>query len=558
MTPTTCCGPTGSASFPAPRAASMVHRSAPPETARQTAVLEHQAALVQALCRPGGFPHPAPDIRHLETHISHVLLTGTYAYKIKKPVNLGFLDFSTLERRRHYCREEVRLNRRLAAELYCGVVPIAGPSDAPLLDGPGPALEYAVKMREFPQNQLWDQLLAAGQLAPRHIDALARRIAAFHAGCAVAAPNAAWGTPESVLQAAEENFPPLLAGLPDPALRQAALELQRWNAEQHRRLTPLFQRRRQQGRVRECHGDLHLANIVLHQGEPTAFDCIEFSDALRWIDVASEVAFLVMDLAHRGRDDLGRRFLNGYLEASGDIGGLPGLRYYCVYRALVRAKVAAIRAAQPGTGRQPKITEECAAYLDLAQHFAASPRPALIITHGAAGCGKTTFTGVLLEALDGIRLRSDVERKRLHGLGPEARSGSGMAQGIYGEQATRRLYQTLRDQARVILDAGWTAIVDATCLFRWQRELFRSLAQDMRMPFLILDFPADPALLRERVARRHAAGTDASEADLAVLARQLARREPLQPAEQGQALAVTAADKADLPAVIQQLTTRFS
>ena len=303
-------------------------------------VATDQSRLVEALARSGVLGGATPAGK-LETHISFVLLTGTYAYKIKKAVDFGFLDFTTLAARRFFCDEELRLNRRLAPELYLEVVPITGTVDAPVVGGPGPALEYAVKMREFPQNALASRLLAAGLLEPADIDSLAARVAEFHGGIAVAAADGAFGASDEILRLAQRNFEvlaPLLATSPE----QSELdELRAWTEREHAARRGAFLRRRQQGFVRECHGDLHLNNIARIDGEIVIFDGIEFNEAMRWIDVMSELAFTVMDLEDRGRADLAHRFLNAYLERTGDHAGLAVLPFYLAYRALVRAKIAA-------------------------------------------------------------------------------------------------------------------------------------------------------------------------------------------------------------------------
>jgi predicted kinase len=285
--------------------------------------------------------------------------------------------------------------------------------------------------------------------------------------------------------------------------------------------------------VRECHGDLHLGNIAVIEGCPTPFDCIEFNAALRWIDVMSEVAFLLMDLADHGRADLASRFLNAYLEVTGDYGGLEVLRYYQVYRALVRAKVNALRARQAQVSRAEKrrLARLVRDYLDLAAGYT-TPRPlALMITHGVSGSGKTSATQSLIECAGVVRIRSDVERKRLHGLAPLARSGSGMGRGIYTPEANVATYAHLERLARQILASGMPVVVDAAFLKRAEREAFRALAIDMGVPFVILGFTAPAELLAARVAARAASGRDASEAGVSVIARQLATREPLAPEE---------------------------
>ena len=494
---------------------------------------QDQARLVAALARPAPFGADCEGVTVLETHISYVLLTGRYAYKLKKAVDFGFLDFTTLSARRFFCEEELRLNRRLAPALYLDVVPITGSIDAPVVGGEGPALEYAVKMREFPQDELASRLLARGELAPADIDMLAAKVAQFHAAIEVAAAGAGFGAPEGILQRARDNCTAILPLLDDPAERAEIDALGAWTEREHIARRGALLRRVEQGFVRECHGDLHLGNIARIDGELTIFDCIEFNPALRWIDVMSEVAFTVMDLEDRGHADLGRRFLDAYLERGGDYGGLAVLHFYLVYRALVRAKIARLRAAQlaPGEARSAAIAEY-RGYVRLARDYAAASRPAIVIAHGLSGSGKTTLSQALLETLGAVRIRSDVERKRLHGLDARERNRRGIDRGLYRATATDATYQRLAKLTREIVAAGFVAIVDAAFLKRAQRELFRDLAGELRVAFVIVDFAASEATLRERVARRTAAGADASDADLAILGYQLHTQEPLAPEEE--------------------------
>jgi aminoglycoside phosphotransferase family enzyme len=303
--------------------------------------------LFAALLDPACYPHPVARVRVIETHISWVLLTGEYAYKIKKPVNLGFVDFTTPGQRRYYCEEELRLNRRLALGLYLEVVSIRGDPGAPRISGEGPVLDYAVKMREFPQDALASRRIAGGDFGAAEIDALAARVAEFHAGAPAAGPEGRFGTPDAVLSAALQNFEQMLPLVKTVTEVRTLRMLRQWTEREHGARRDAFERRRGEGFVRECHGDLHLGNITMIDGRPVPFDCIEFNDELRWIDVMSEVAFLAMDLEDRGRRDLAWRFLNRYLEATGDYAGIPVLRFYLVYRALVRAKVHLIRSRQP-------------------------------------------------------------------------------------------------------------------------------------------------------------------------------------------------------------------
>ncbi len=501
----------------------------PPDS---TDLARDQARLITSLRVPAVFGGECEHVTVLETHISYVLLTGKYAYKIKKSVNLGFLDFTTLPARRFYCEQELKLNRRLAPALYLDVVAITGTIDVPTLGGDGPALEYAVKMREFSQEALASVLLSRNELDAADIDVLAAKVAAFHAAIDVAAPDSEFGRPDTVLRIALNNFSqvrPLLAAAADRTELDA---LALWAEREHKARNAAFFERQRGGFIRECHGDLHLGNIARIDGEITIFDCIEFNDSMRWIDVMSEVAFTVMDLRDRGRGDLGQRFLNAYLEITGDYAGLSVLRFYLAYRAMVRAKVARMRAAQLGSGDARRaVLAEYHGYVVLAQAYAQPPRSAIVLTHGLAGSGKTTLSQALLEVLGAIRIRTDVERKRLYGYGPGERSSAGIDSGLYALDATEATYRHVRNLTSGVIAAGHVALVDAAFLRRGQRDLFRKLASELKVPFVIVTFTASEATLRERITRRAAEGHDASDADLAVLNHQLRTQETLEPDE---------------------------
>ncbi|MFH1604932.1 MAG: AAA family ATPase, partial [Pseudomonadota bacterium] len=374
--------------------------------------------LIAALRAPARYPHAVERVELLQTHISCVLLAGDYAYKIKKPVNLGFLDFSTLAARRFYCEEELRLNRRTAPALYLEVLAIGGSEAAPVLGGGGPAIEYALKMRRFAQDALLDHMARCGALAPRHVDALAQSLAAFHAGAARAGPQQSFGTPAHVLAPALQNFAQMQALAHAPKAVALLTRLRDWTLREHALLAGAFEARKRDGWVRECHGDLHLGNIALLDGVPTPFDALEFNPDLRWTDVMNDIAFLAMDLFDHGLPRLARRFLNANLEYTGDYAGVRVLRYYLVYRALVRAKVSCLRVQQPGIAAQEQNSaeHEVSRHLLLAERLAVSAQAALVIMHGLSGSGKTTIAQDLAQTLGAVRLRSDVERKRLHGL----------------------------------------------------------------------------------------------------------------------------------------------
>ncbi len=521
-------------------------------TADHRDVAGEQAALVAALRNPACYPHPAGLVEVIETHISYVLLSGAYAYKIKKAVALGFLDFSTLARRRFFCEEELRLNRRLAPELYLAVVAITGPPDVPHFAGNGEAIEYAVQMTRFPQEALLDRQLAAGCLSPNVIDQLADRLADFHERAERAPPDRQFGSPEAVWEPMAQNFAQLGDQLSGAAHRAQLADLEAWSRRRFSQLAELLATRLGDGWIRECHGDLHLGNIVTTGTGLRIFDCIEFDSGLRWIDVLNEIAFLTMDLAERGRADYGHRLLNRYLEAQGDYRGLPLLAFYTVYRALVRAKVAAIRASQENPADRLAELANCDQYLDCAVRAALPGKPRLLLMHGLAGSGKSWLAQQLLERVGALRIRSDVERKRLCGLPALARSDSAVGDGIYDAAATTATYDRLVELAGHILAAGYPVLVDAANLKVWQRTAFRDLAAARGVPFVIVACAAPEAVLQSRLASRQAAGGDASEADQAVLAFQMRAREAITPDEEACTLRIDTSGPfpEDLPAAL--------
>ena len=465
------------------------------------------------------------QVELIETHISSVILAGSYAYKLKKPLDLGFLDFSTPERRRFCCEEEVRLNSRLSENIYLGVADITGTLDQPRIAAGGPVIDHAVKMRRFKEGTLLSE--HPQRLSVALADKLARQIASFHASIGSKATLPPYGTPDQVLLPMQQNFDQIRS-LTAEYDEQISI-LQDWTREEFRRLEQRLGERRKQGYIRECHGDLHLGNIVLEGERLILFDGIEFNPGLRWIDTISELAFLLMDIEEKGLFPIARQVLNSYLEISGDYRGLDLLRFYQLYRAMVRAKVLAIRLHQSDLTEDEKMVlqKELTTYLDKAQQYTRSVRPSLLITHGFSGSGKTTVSNELLKRMSLIRVRSDVERKRLAGLGALAGSGSPPMGGIYTAGFSEKTYDYLRSLAESLLRAEYSVIVDAAFLKRSQRRLFTELAFRQCLPFLILDFQVPMQELRKRVTDRKRLGSDSSEADEEVLKLQIESHEHL-------------------------------
>ena len=423
------------------------------------------------------------------------------------------------------------------------------------------AIDWVVHMRRFADGALLAERAARGQLQATEIDALAREIAAFQAGAAVAAPASGYGEPAELARLAQDNFAPIGAVLGGGELAATLQRLQRRTQAESARLAPHMAARRAAGRVREGHGDLHLGNLLWLDGRARLFDAIEFDPRLRWIDTVCDLAFVFMDLHAHGLAPLAWRLLNAWLAHSGDFDALPRLAFDAVYRALVRAKVAALRCGQGAGGAGPAqgmgdahaegdapaagaagdaqaaARADVARYVRLAARLAAPRAPWLALTMGVSGSGKSSQTQALIEQRGLVRLRADVERKRLFGLAPDA-SSAGVPGGIYGEDVSERLFERLRAQAQAALAAGYPVLVDATFIRQARRAPFIALAEALGVPWRLLAFDAPPAVLRERVRQRQAAGGDASEADLAVLQSQLAQREPLAPDEARHALCI--------------------
>jgi len=498
--------------------------------------ISDQATLVGNLFRSFQQRYDARNVDLLETHISYVLLDGEHAYKIKKAVKLDFLDFSTLERRHYYCLEELRLNQRYAPHLYLGLVAIGGSVQCPLIETSEPAIEYAVKMREFPQSLLGGNLLASGELHVNHIDQLATTLAAFHNSCQKASANSACGSGDLILQTARDNFREIRVLLTDAADIADLVQIEQWTDAEFSAQAATLGGRKADGFVRECHGDLHLGNLALIDGEMSFFDCIEFNENMRWIDVMSEVAFLVMDLDAHQVPDLAFRFLNAYLQETGDYAGLAVFRFYVVFRAMVRAKIALLRLSQcNGLGKSELMGQYCS-YVHLIKRWTQAPYAALVLMHGLSGSGKSRLSQGLLQMTMAIWLRSDVERKRLARLSTKADSHSAIDANLYEISATETTYHRLLFLSQAILRAGYTVIVDAACLQRWQRRLFGDWARAHDVPFAILNVVAPQSVLRERVARRAQNKDDASEADLRVLDHQMETEEPIGDDESGSVL----------------------
>jgi uncharacterized protein len=464
------------------------------------------------------FPHETGAIDVYETHLSIVVLTGEFAYKIKKAVRLDFIDTTSLERRRELCEEELRLNRRYAPELYLSVVPLTLESNRFHFGGTGVPIEYAVQMRQFDRQQELQALLDANAVGAAEIAKLAELLADFQGAAATLNEPEFWGT-DAFLRKARENVASVARRAPRIDADADALQLNRWTEAALVRQLDVLRERERHGLVRECHGDLHSRNVVRWRSALIPFDCIEFDVELRFIDVLNDIAFLVMDLIDRDRDDLAFTLLNRYLERTGDYGGMDLLPCYLTYRALVRAKVELIALEQHPDSSESR--QRALSLLQTALRITRPNVPTLILMHGVSGSGKSWLSEQLVPRVPALRIRSDLERKRLAGLAPLAQQTSAANERIYSIEFNERTYGHLLDCARACLRAKVSTIVDAAFLKAHERRAFATLAREESARFLILACHADLTTLAERIEQRHAARNDPSDADRSVLQRQL-------------------------------------
>ena len=499
-----------------------MHRLAPKSTPAD-------ASLIELLLQPDAYPHPVNKVELIETHISWVLLAGDYVYKIKKPLDLGFLDFHTLERRRFFCEEEIRLNKPWAPDIYIDVLPITLSGGTAQISGSGTPVEYAVRMRSFEQAMLLDRQLESGHLTVADMRELATALARRHGAAVVVASAKRTHTVRRAIELIEENFEPLEGAIEKTLLA----EIRCWTTQQLRQLDAYLWQRFDDGFFRECHGDLHLGNLVRLPGGITTFDCIEFNDDLRNTDVVADIAFLIMDLVARRQVGLAAHVLNRYLESTGDYGGMRVFNLYFTYRCLVRAKVSVIRSLERNkAGDQQEDLKQAHQYCDLARRQITQRAPVLVVMTGLSGSGKTWVSGELMAALPAIRVRSDIERKRCFGLAETASSKSDLATGIYASDVSENVYALLNAVAEILLAAGHNVILDASFLHVAQRSAALNTAKRTGSSYLLLQTVADEAILRTRILARRKKNIDASEADINVLEFQLKDREPLTDEEQ--------------------------
>jgi hypothetical protein len=471
--------------------------------------------LVSRLLDPAAYPHPVDRVELIETHISWVLLAGERVYKIKKPVDLGFLDFTTLARRRRFCHEEVRLNRRLTTDVYLDVAAITGTASAPRLGGEGRAIEFAVVMRRLPAERMLDRLVDEDAAPPELLDDIGRTVARFHAAADTGGEIDELGSIETIRGNWEENFAQTDALGPEVLPEEVRRAVREYVTATLEREADRFAARVAAGRSRDCHGDLQAQHVCCV--EPLQiFDCIEFNHRFRFGDVAGEIAFLAMDLERLGRPDLAMRFLNAYLDESGDYEAVPLLDFYRAYRAWVRAKVLSFQG--------PEQAAEARARFELAGRLVRPHRDVrLMLTSGVMGSGKSTVARRAAARVGAIVVRTDAVRKRLVGVPLRERIGAAFGEGVYGEEMSRRTYDEARRLAEALLRAGWPVILDGSFSRAAERDEAREVAARAGVPSSVLWCDAPDAMLAERLRQRARRQDEVSDGREELLAEHRAR-----------------------------------
>lgn len=469
----------------------------------------HLPLLIQAMQRSQFYAHAVTEpIQLIQTHVSYVLLTGEFVYKVKKPVNFGFLDFSTLEKRHHFCQEELRLNQRGAAELYLAVLPITQAGEQFQLAGEGQIVEYAVKMRQFPQDTLLSHLFEQGQLTEAILLDLAKTLAEFHQTAPTSDYVRSFGEIPQIRQSIDENYEQTEQYIGGPQTQSQFDETKAYTDRFFAERSALFARRIQQNWIRECHGDVHLRNIALWQDKLWLFDCIEFNEPFRFVDVMFDVAYIIMDLDVRLRSDLSSLFLNAYIEQTGDWEGLQVLPIYLSRQSYVRAKVTSFLLSDTSLSNSARqqIHDTAASYYTLAWQYTRPKQGQVILMAGLSGSGKTTTASLLARQLGAIHLRSDAVRKHLAGI-PLQETGS---DDLYTPEMSQKTYAHLLDLGIALAADGYSVILDA----KYDRQAMRALAiaqaQAQALPLHIFHCTAPSEVLHTRLQKRQGDISDAT------------------------------------------------
>lgn len=494
--------------------------------------LTDTAKLVTNLQNKSLFHHEVTEFKVVETHVSYVLLTGPYAYKIKKPVDFGFLNFLTLEQRKFYCEQEFALNRKIAADLYVDVIPIYGTIEHPCFDisDSSTPIEYAVKMKQFAEQDLLIEKINDNQLDYSHLEQIAKKLAEFHLHTDQESPSFL-GTYSQIYEPVAQNFEQIREFITNEEQLKQLIIQENWVNQIYQELKITFEQRKKNGFIRDCHGDCHLGNIIWQKDKPIFFDRIEFNDSFRFTDTYADVAFLYMDLCDKGFDHLAVHFINYYLVHSGDYEGVSILPFYAAYRAIVRAKIQLFEihfSQQLDAEQKTKLMDRYNHLISLANRFAKNTlQPNLIITYGFTGSGKTTQAIELSKKLHAIHLRSDVIRKQLFGIDINKKILPDAYQGIFSSEHTEKTYNTLLKYSQIGLAAGFPVIIDASFLQYHQRTKFYDLARQMNLHCQILACDAEYSTLLNRLENRNLLNNDFSEGRTLVLDAQMRHFDPL-------------------------------
>jgi len=458
--------------------------------------------VAKALLSPTAYPEPPGNIELVQTQMSFLFLTNEYVYKVKKEVNLGYLDYTTLENRRLFCHKEVKLNRRLSPEVYLGVVPVSHDDGQIVVEGKGKAIEYAVKMRRLPQESMMDVLLQQNGVSPEMVARVAEKLMDFHSRAQTNPTVSKFGSLQVIRENTRENFSQTEKYVGKTISPEKYACAKRYTSEFIRDKAELFRLRVDEGRIRDCHGDLHAAHICFTNGI-SIYDCIEFNDRFRYGDVASEVAFLAMDLDHFGRADLSRHFVSAYVEASRDQRLLEVLKFYKSYRAYVRGKVNSFKLDDAGIGMDEKeqTAKEAKDYFDLSWFYTRA-KPLVVITCGLVGTGKSTLARALARKLGLVLIVSDVTRKQLAGIPLTEHRFEEFGTGIYSPEFTRKTYDEMFARAKDILGTGDSVILDASFGKAERRLKAKELAETIGADFLIIECTLNEETLRRRLASR--------------------------------------------------------
>jgi uncharacterized protein len=507
-------------------------------------------ALIEQMLQPGFYPHAVTEpIQLVQTHISYVLLTGNYAYKLKKPANFGFLDFSTLEKRQHFCQEELRLNQRGAAELYLEVLPVTQVGEQYHLDGIGEPVEYVLKMRQFPQESLFSKLFEQGKLNETHLEELGRVVARYHAKTTTNDYIRSFGEVSQIRAAFDENYEQTEKYIGGPQTQEQFDETKAYTERFFAERQELFQSRIQNDYIRECHGDLHLRNIALWQDQILLFDCIEFNEPFRFVDVMFDIAYAVMDLEAQQRKDLSNAYLNTYIEQTGDWEGLQVLPIYLNRQSYVRAKVTSFLLDDPGVPAAVKeeAAKTAAKYYKLAWEYTKPKQGQLILMSGLSGSGKSTTAKYLARQLGAIHIRSDAVRKHLGGISLSERGGDD----LYTVEMTHKTYARLLELGTILANQGFSVILDAKYDQQQVRQEVIDQAEKHQLPLKIIYCTAPTEVIQERLVNRTG---DIADATVDLLASQMQQAEPFTDAEKSyvQLWDTTQTQEAQLNQIIRQ------